>query len=58
MNQINHILMSIQHVCVEPLYVAKKALNIYRSFCGVSFSTKTFKKILVADALKHQAAQL
>ena len=56
MNQINHILMSIQHVCVEPLYVEKKALNIYRSFCGISFSTKTFKKILVADALKHQAA--
>ncbi|RUM84465.1 MAG: hypothetical protein DSZ17_00570 [Candidatus Thioglobus sp.] len=27
----------------------KKALNIYRSFCGISFSTKTFKKILVAD---------
>ena len=36
----------------------KKALNIYRSFCGISFSTKTFKKILVTDALKHQATQL
>jgi hypothetical protein len=29
----------------------KKAQNIYRSFCGVLFSTKTFKKILVADAV-------
>lgn len=27
----------------------KKALNVYRSFCGISFSTKTFKKILVAN---------
>ena len=27
----------------------KKAQNIYRSFCGVLSSTKTFKKILVAD---------
>jgi len=25
----------------------KKALNIYRSFCGISFSTKTFKKFLL-----------